>query len=284
MRTTGDGRWAMGDGEPLSCEQFADRLADFLEREVDERSRAAVEAHAIACGDCGPLLADLRKLRIDAANLPEIAPSRDLWSGIAARIETPVIDLPAMGDGRSAIGGRPTVARRRSAWIGLAAAGLVAITAGSTYLATKRVLTQGRAQSVASQNAPSAPRPVVVASSPDSAGTRSDTARHVPVVSPTPLVAVSVDRPSSIADRPSSPLDLEIARLKAIVNRRRGQLDPATLSIVDRNLSVIDTAIAQVKQALLRDPESRFLMESLTNALENKVEVLRTVALLPSRI
>lgn len=95
--------------------------------------------------------------------------------------------------------------------------------------------------------------------------------------------ASNVVRPSSIAQRPSSPLELEIARLKAIVNRRRTQLDPVTLGIVDRNLSVIDDAIAQVKQALQKDPESRFLMESLNNALENKAEVLRTAALLPSR-
>jgi hypothetical protein len=275
----------MGDGEPLTCEQFSDRLADFLEREVDERSRASVEAHAVACGDCGPLLADLRKLRIDAANLPELAPSRDLWSGIAARIETPVIELAAAGDGRSAIGGRSTMARRRGAWIGLAAAGLVAITAGTTYLATKRVLTHDRTQSVAAQNSPAAPRQVV-ASTPDSAAARPDTVAPAPAARPTAIVPVStsnIDRPSSVADRPSSPFDLEIARLKAIVNRRRSQLDPATLGIVDRNLSVIDDAIAQVRQALRKDPESRFLMESLTNALENKVEVLRTAALLPSR-
>ena len=76
---------------------------------------------------------------------------------------------------------------------------------------------------------------------------------------------------------------LEIARLKTIVNKRRGQLDPLTVAIVDRNLKLVDDAIAQVKQALQKDPASRFLIESLNNAFENKVEVLRTAALLPSR-
>ena len=106
-----------------------------------------------------------------------------------------------------------------------------------------------------------------------------------PVSSPaaTPVHAVSLPAPSSVVRRPSSPVELEIARLKAMVNRRRAQLDPITIGIVDRNLSVIDDAIAQVKAALQKDPESRFLMESLNNALENKVEVLRTAALLPSR-
>ena len=51
----------------LSCEQFADALADFLERDVDEATRARMDSHALSCDDCGPLLADLRSLRIDAA-------------------------------------------------------------------------------------------------------------------------------------------------------------------------------------------------------------------------
>jgi len=275
----------MGDGERLSCEQFADRLADFLERDVDERSRAAVEAHAIACGDCGPLLADLRKLRIDAANLPELTPSHDLWSGIAARIETPVIELPTTDDGRRTTDGRRARIGRRT-WTMLAAAGLVAITAGTTYMMTKQSMTRDIRQTAGVTVTP--PDTTTVAAVPSST---PDTTRPEPRL---PSVAnasqassvgtlTSVSQPSSVVSRPSSPLDLEIARLKVIVNRRRAQLDPATVSIVDRNLSVIDSAIAQVRQALRRDPESRFLMESLTNALENKVEVLRTAALLPSR-
>src|SRR5205085_9703030 len=62
----------------LPCEEFAGRLADLLEREADETTRAALESHALACADCGALLADMRKLRIDAASLPVLVPSRDL--------------------------------------------------------------------------------------------------------------------------------------------------------------------------------------------------------------
>jgi len=168
----------------------------------------------------------------------------------------------------------------------LAAAGLVAITAGTTYMMTKQSMTRDIRQTAGVTVTP--PDTTTVAAVPSST---PDTTRPEPRL---PSVAnasqassvgtlTSVSQPSSVVSRPSSPLDLEIARLKVIVNRRRAQLDPATVSIVDRNLSVIDTAIAQVRQALRRDPESRFLMESLTNALENKVEVLRTAALLPSR-
>jgi hypothetical protein len=46
---------------------------------------------------------------------------------------------------------------------------------------------------------------------------------------------------------------------------------------------VIDDAISQCKAVLAKDPASRFLIESLNHALENKVELLRTAAMLPSR-
>ena len=110
----------------ITCERFNEHLADFLERDVSEPTRAAMESHAVGCDDCGPLLADLRRLRIDAANLPELVPSRDLWSGIASRIEAPVLSLPGSGSVRARRWTNPLV-------LGLAAAGLVAITATVTH-------------------------------------------------------------------------------------------------------------------------------------------------------
>ena len=59
----------------INCAEFGDRLADVLERETDEATRAGVEAHAAACADCGALLDDLRALRIQSANLPELVGS-----------------------------------------------------------------------------------------------------------------------------------------------------------------------------------------------------------------
>jgi hypothetical protein len=77
--------------------------------------------------------------------------------------------------------------------------------------------------------------------------------------------------------------DLEIGRLQAILVARRTQLDTTTVRVVEKNLKVIDDAIAQCKAALQRDPASRFLIESLNDALDTKVQLLRTAAQLPSR-
>ena len=77
--------------------------------------------------------------------------------------------------------------------------------------------------------------------------------------------------------------DREIARLRLLVDARRNQMDPVTVAIIEKNLQVIDTAITECKKAIARDPSSRFLIESLNQSLQTKVELMRTVALLPSR-
>jgi hypothetical protein len=70
--------------------------------------------------------------------------------------------------------------------------------------------------------------------------------------------------------------------LQKIVTDRRTQLDSSTVAIIERNLRIIDAAIAQSRAALANDPASRLLSDQLTHALDKKVELLRTAALLPS--
>ena len=70
--------------------------------------------------------------------------------------------------------------------------------------------------------------------------------------------------------------------LQAIMRWRKAQLDPATAAIIEKNLRIIDAAIAQSKQALRDDPASSMLTEQLSNALDRKVDLLRTAAMLPA--
>jgi hypothetical protein len=226
----------------ISCEEFAERLADYVEHDLDDATRDRMESHADRCPECGSVLADIRTLQIGASKLPELAPSRDLWSGIANRIETPVVALNASGTMKAVTPRR----RWRAAWTGLAAAGLVAVTATVTYELTSR-------------------------SQP-----RTTTAAAVPATSDSQFTPVSN---RSIEQR----YDVEIKRLREIVTERSSQLDPATVAIVDKNLKVIDDAIAQCKEALRSDPSSGFLIESLNDALETKVQLLRKAATLPTK-
>ncbi|MGH9888478.1 MAG: anti-sigma factor family protein, partial [bacterium] len=261
----------------MTCEQLADVLPDFLERELDDATRDRVDAHAALCAECGALVADLRTLRVDAANLPVRAPSRDLWAGIAARIETPVVEItPGRGTVERWSGeavereniGRP--ARRISLrWAGLAAAGIVAVTAAVTHELTSRTIVVTTASAV-----PTTP-PNAAASNRSVA--QSDTVQPFNR-STVPPVSLASNKPSA-----EDTFDSEIKRLRIIVAARRASLDTTTIAVIDKNLKVIDDAIAQCRAALQRDPASRYLLESLNDALDTKVQLLRTAATLPSR-
>ena len=77
--------------------------------------------------------------------------------------------------------------------------------------------------------------------------------------------------------------DHEISLLDSLVHTRRESLDPKTVQIIEQNLKIIDKAIAESRAALAKDPKSPLLTNQLDNVLGSKVELLRTVAFLPTR-
>jgi hypothetical protein len=270
----------------IRCDVFSERLADLLEHDVDEATRMTLESHALACGDCGALLADLRKLRIDAASLPLLAPGRDLWEGISQRIDAPVIPLRA---GDAGLATHRTGGWRRWSPMVAAAVLLIALTSISTYVVTIRSQSVSATSIAANEPSsvrdsarqPAEPAPIPAIATPENADGRPREAKQAASAAGT-AVAPTV-RFVNVKRSAEQVYDSEIARLRTIVDRRRGQLDPVTISVIERNLKVIDEAIAQCKLALAKDPASRFLIESLNSALETKVELLRTATMLPAR-
>jgi hypothetical protein len=192
------------------------------------------------------LEAELRAIARAAAELPELAPSRDLWSGIAARIEAPVVALPT-GITHGAPQRAATLPWRRLA---IAASLLVVTTAGITYTIMRR---NSAAELAANNDSLSVAAPM----------------RGTPVEPVSTLTAEQT-------------FDHEIAALRAIVDERRKELDPATAAVLDKNLKVIDAAIAESKAALAKDPASAFLMDMLTHAYDSKLQLMRGVANIPS--
>jgi hypothetical protein len=263
-----------------NCDNFNDKLLAYMEREDDDATRAGMEKHAMSCGDCGALLKELKELRAEAAALPVLEPSRDLWSGIAARIEAPVVPI-----GEHVVEVKRAVRVRRWSSRALIAASLLGA-AGLGYAAR-------------GTNAPA-----TVASAPDTTIEPVGTLAVSPDSSPaSPASAVATNRDSTVVPPASAatprPLevqlaarvvasvaadyDREVSRLQTLLDQRRNQLDPATVAVIEKNLLVIDTAIAECKKAIARDPASEFLIQSLNQSLRAKVELMRTAALLPSR-
>ncbi|KPJ79232.1 MAG: hypothetical protein AMS19_11625, partial [Gemmatimonas sp. SG8_23] len=58
----------------------------------------------------------------------------------------------------------------------------------------------------------------------------------------------------------------------------REVLDPNTVRILERNLSVIEQAIEDSRQALAQDPENEFLAAHLERVYERKLSYLREAA------
>ena len=76
-------------------DQWTDRLSEYLDGELDDVERAALEAHLATCADCTAVLADLRRVVARAQALDDRPPARDLWNGIAERIGVSTDDLAA---------------------------------------------------------------------------------------------------------------------------------------------------------------------------------------------
>jgi hypothetical protein len=271
----------MSDNRLITCELLDERLSDWLEHDVDAGTRIALERHAAGCARCAALVADLASIRREAASLPELVPSRDLWPEIEARIEAPVITLDRARAPRSA---GALWAGRRGWWLGAAAAGLVAVTASVTYLATMRV----------------GPEPTIAAADPAVVRT-PDTTQPEEMTDPEAMLASETPRDNARVpsgqggarqSRPAStPSDVteaseysrDVAQLRAIVTQRRADLDSTTIAVLEKNLELIDRAIAESRAALQRDPASEFLADQLARAMTKKVAILRTAALLPAR-
>jgi anti-sigma factor RsiW len=73
----------------MRCEEFLERLDDFVDGILAPEEEERISHHAAACAACGTELAAVRRLGTRVAELPRsIEPARDLWPGVAARIES----------------------------------------------------------------------------------------------------------------------------------------------------------------------------------------------------
>lgn len=266
----------------LDCEAVDAALSDYIEGDLSPADRRQVDAHVASCVRCTALVRDLEAIRAGAAELPELAPSGDLWNGIARRIETPVMPFAAAPVPNVATR-RRTIDRLKTAAI---AAALVAVTAGVTYELTKNSATGAGTTNVAVAT-PSVAKPVVAPPPLTPDAPPRDSIQTSPDGAATPPSAPSERSGSNVQSVLNAPgtvtYSREIDRLRTIFLRNRAQLDPRTAAIIETNLKVIDDAIAQSKAALAQDPASRFLSNQLNSALDKKLELLRTAALLPSR-
>ncbi len=67
-------------------DQWTDRLSEYVDGELANGERSALEAHLATCAACRGAVAELRQVVARARSLQDRAPQTDLWSGVAKRI------------------------------------------------------------------------------------------------------------------------------------------------------------------------------------------------------
>lgn len=264
------------ESDAEQCAAFEAALPDYLEGEMSPDADLTARAHLAACERCRMLVRDLDIIRARASALPALRPGRDLWGGIEARLRAVRPDR-RVGNGRSSgwFAGWSAAPLARAAVLVIATA---VVASSATWLLTRRQ-TVAVVRPVGTASPMIAANPGPVAPTGPTGGTLTDTVR-VPRPKPAGGVLVS--------NEPAAPThefiyDQQIATLHQILEQRRGRLDPRTVAVIEKNLRVIDEAIAESKAALAKDPANAFLVQQLDEALDTKLELLRTVALLPSQ-
>lgn len=278
-------------GASADCTRFEAQCGGYLERELDATEQAWMTAHQSACVDCAALVRDLEAIVAESQALPGMTPSRDLWSGIEARLDTTVIPI-------SAAAAQTRVARTVSVrTFAIAAAMLVAVTSGITW----RLAVRGDAAGDKATPTAVASSPAAIADSTDRVNDEGLPGASVEIVAASPSTTSSVtsstpalpasgsttrlaSRTAAFDNRNDTDADVvyerEISALRRIVDDRVVELDPVTVRELRRNLDIIDQAIGDSRKALARDPRSALLATQLDRALETKLALLRRVALL----
>ena len=277
----------------LTCADCDELFLDYFEGDLDAPTRTNVDAHVASCARCQGFVRDIAGIRTQASALQDIAPSKDLWQGIEARIQPAVVSIGS----RRETSGMP----RRMLFA--AAAALVVVTSSVTYVTTTRVIGKGKTPVRVVTNPPAVPNTgqnneigvsAEQATPEASSPALVEPARsEAPARAPEPKTVRTIRQPqagTALVSRSSAPmsaselaLSSEIGQLQTLLRQKRSDLDPATVQVVEDNLNLIDVAVKQARAALAKDPASGFLTERLDNALQKKVELLRTVAMLPSK-
>jgi anti-sigma factor RsiW len=224
---------------------WTDRLSEYLDGELPEGERVALESHLAGCEECAALVVDLERVIRRARLVRKETPSRDLWPGIASRIgATP----PAPEEDIIQLASRRLGKRRWSFSLPqLAAAGiaLATLSGGAVWML------RGPAN---------------------------------PIVVPPVASAPSGTRAVSVAVKPSASQSYAaaVADLERVLAEGRGRLDTTTVRIIEQNLAAIDQAIAQAQHALDADSANLYLNTHLAETMRRKLDLLRQAAALVS--
>ena len=235
----------------MNCSHYTEAIQELAEGTLGPVRRAELQTHLDQCDDCRALAADLQKIRRAAESLETVRPPEHVWLQIAGRLRQ---------EGR--VAEAPPARSHQFAIFALAATLLLAI-AGSLYLLFPRDAQQPSQTATASGSPDGRP-----------AATPAGGTGNAPAGDP----VQSVGEEFRLAEQH---LQAGIAKLQEAAKTDPNSIDPQTAATLQKNLAIIDQAIAESREALNAEPQSAPARDSLFEALRQKVTLLQnTIALM----
>lgn len=231
---------------------YRESIQELIDGTIGAIRRAELERHLAECAECRTFLADMEAIRNLAESLDPLEPPGRVWLQTAGRLrqEGRIQAPPARAPSRAP----------RYALLAIAASLVLAVGVAIGLLVTQ-------------YRTPNAPPPTTA----PTPGTQASATDAVDVE--------SVEAEFRLAEQhyQNAIAKLEqAARLdQAASGAGDNALDPQTAAMLQKNLQVIDQAIAESRAALRSEPLSASARDSLFDALKRKVALLQdTIALM----
>src|SRR4029453_9049716 len=219
----------------MKCEDLNEALVALVDGRLDGAGQRAIERHLEGCQNCRALVEDLRSIRAAASSPDRREPKAETWSKVRAAIAA-----------EPAPRGRLLEMGRRGVnwplWLGAAAALVLATVIGLLPL----------------MNRPQTGH--------------DDTAQKA---ASDPAAEVTVEAVTAEFEAGEKHYQKAIDDVQTIANKDTGELDPEVAAVLKKNLTVIDQAITESREALRSQPSSTNAQNGLFDALRSKVALLQ---------
>ena len=222
----------------MNCEDLNEALVDLVDGRLDGAGQRTVERHLEGCQNCRALVEDVRSIRAAAFMLDRREPKEETWSKVRAAVAAE----PAPRGRLLEMGRRQRGGVNWPVWLGAAAALFLATVIGLMPL-------MNRPESAHDDTAP------------DAAGD--------------PAAEVTVESVTAEFEAAEKHYQKAIDDLQTIANKDTGELDPQVAAVLQKNLTVIDQAITESRDALRSQPSSANAQNGLFDALRSKVALLQ---------
>jgi len=219
----------------MTCNDLNAALVDHVDGRLAPAEAREIERHLEVCANCSALVTDLRTIRAAAFMLDRHEPGPQAWT----RLQAAVAAEPAPKGRLLALAlGRRSLGGGSNwpVWLGAAAALVLATVIGLLPLMSREPNRE------------------------DEAAAETE---------------ISVESVAAEFEAAEKHYQKAIDDLQTIANKDTGELDPQVASVLQKNLSVIDTAISESRAAIKSQPASTNAQDGLFDALRTKVALLQ---------